>query len=212
MEIVCYRCGASSKDKKFIDYLCIDCFINEKKAKIPDEISIKECKVCGKIKVKSWTKDKKKIKEELMEKFSKYNPIDLVIDDEIRFTFFDKVRFEKSIRIKWEQSLCDVCSKIKRKYYEAIIQIRKKEEIEKERKEDVEKRLEEAKNRVIEILKHKTFVTKVEKLKFGYDIYVGSAKDIFPLISTLGPVKITRKLYGEVAGRKVYRTTFLLRV
>jgi NMD protein affecting ribosome stability and mRNA decay len=76
----------------------------------------------------------------------------------------------------------------------------------------VEKRLEEAKNRVIEILKHKTFVTKVEKLKFGYDIYVGSAKDIFPLISTLGPVKITRKLYGEVAGRKVYRTTFLLRV
>ena len=68
MEIVCYKCGVSSKDKKFIDYLCIDCFISRRKAKIPDEIVIRICKACGKIKIKSWTKNMRKIKEELMER------------------------------------------------------------------------------------------------------------------------------------------------
>jgi nonsense-mediated mRNA decay protein 3 len=215
LNLICYKCGASSKDKKFVDYLCIDCFINERKKRIPDELSIKICKICGKMKVSTWTRDIEKIKEELTKKFSKYNPISINIkEDEVIITFFDNVEFDKNIKIRREYTLCEVCSKVRNKYYEAIIQIRKKEEKVKETKMKIEEeKLEEIKDEVIKLLKNKTFITKIEKLKFGYNIYVGSAKDILPLISKLKiPLKITRKLYGESAGKKIYRTTFLLRV
>ena len=218
MDIVCYKCGSSSKDKKFINYICIDCFISDKKRKIPDEILIKVCKICGKLKLKTWTDDDEKFKGELMEKFSKYNPTDVDIkENSVTITFFDKVYFDKDIKIIRDYIICDVCSKIKNKYYEAIIQIRKKEkkekEIKKKEEDEMERKLEEIKDEIIKFLERKTFIVKVEKLKFGYDIYVGSTKAVLPLISLLKyPVKITKKLYGEVAGKKIYRTTFLLRV
>jgi NMD protein affecting ribosome stability and mRNA decay len=211
MDLICYRCGASSKYKKFIDSLCVDCFINERKKKIPDEIIVKVCKDCGKLRIKTWT-DKKKINKELMDKLSKYNPIKIVEkDDGIEVTFSDKVNFEKVIKLKKEFTLCDVCSKIRSKYYEAIIQIRMEEGKTKKEREEIEKRLEEIKNSIVENLQKRTFITKIERVKFGYDIYAGSAKDVASILSGC-PVKVTKKLYGEVAGKKVYRTTFLLRV
>lgn len=92
-------------------------------------------------------------------------------------------------------------------YYEAIIQIRPaKEEI----LNFIKKRIEERKG---------VFVSKIEELKTGVDLYISDQRFARALASKLrktfkGEVKLTRKLHtvSKRTGKKLYRVTVLFRL
>jgi NMD protein affecting ribosome stability and mRNA decay len=62
-------------------------------------------------------------------------------------------------------------------------------------------------------LQERTFIPKMEELKEGVDIYCGSRNEA---IATLNVFKLgflrTEKLAGEKNGKRLYRTTLLVRL
>ena len=106
--------------------------------------------------------------------------------------------------IKLDFSTCNICKKRSSQYYEAILQIRpKSKEILKEAEEFINN-------------KKNIFITKQTESKHGYDIYTTSSTATIQLGAFLkrrheGEVKITKTLYGEKDGKRLYRTTVLFR-
>ena len=92
-------------------------------------------------------------------------------------------------------------------YFEAIIQIRPKNE---EILNYIIKKTEERKN---------VFISKIEQLKEGLDIYISSQRFAIALGRKLkasrknGTLKITRSLYSKnrQTGKNIYRITVLFR-
>jgi NMD protein affecting ribosome stability and mRNA decay len=92
-------------------------------------------------------------------------------------------------------------------YYEAIIQIRPSN---KEVLEFIDKKISERKG---------MFISKVEKLKTGVDLYVSDQRFARALSKFLkkkfgGEVKLTRKLHtvSKRTGKPLYRVTVLFRL
>ena len=96
---------------------------------------------------------------------------------------------------------------LKQSYYEAIIQIRPAT---KEILDFIKKKIEERKG---------VFVSKMEELKTGVDLYVSDQRFARALSKQLkrtfrGEVKLTRKLHtvSKSSGKKLYRVTVLFRL
>lgn len=105
---------------------------------------------------------------------------------------------------------CDQCSRIAGGYYEAIVQIR----AERRHPTPYECMRCELISREVA---SQSFVTKVEKLKEGIDIYVGNQdvgrKICERIVRDLGGrYSSSPKLVGEKDGRKVYRVTYSVRL
>ena len=91
-------------------------------------------------------------------------------------------------------------------YYEAIIQLRPFDE---EVLNFINKQISERKD---------VFISKIEKLKTGVDLYLSSQRFAIALGKKLkksfgGEIKITRKLHtvSKKTGKRVYRVTVLFR-
>ncbi|MEM2174957.1 MAG: NMD3-related protein, partial [Candidatus Micrarchaeia archaeon] len=177
--------------------------IKEKRKKIPNEIIIYVCKNCGSIKIRNWVKkeEREKLEEELKEKFSKFGCYKVKIENSIlKVYIFDKIKFEKDVLINKKFTYCKDCSKIINKAYEGIIQIREKE---------LSKKVEKVKKLFLENLRS---IIEIEKVKNGYDIYFASTKEIFDVLKKFSlSAKVTKKLYGMKNGKRIYRTTFLIK-
>ena len=149
----CVRCG--KENVELIGSLCVDCYIETKElAELPKEIKGKVCKICGSVWTEGkWIKQKdsslspveylvykelgRKMKlDQNVEEFS-YNLVkqysdqyghlfaDIEIKGKIRGKEF---RIIKSVNLKIDRVLCPDCIKRKSHYYEAIIQLRSKDE------------------------------------------------------------------------------------
>ena len=205
---VCPKCGATDKEKEFIGSFCVDCYPHGIRLR-RNKITIVRCPHCGRVKVDDkWVKELDRAIKRLVKKITigDYEEVDVNVDSgKITYTLDigDRtIKITKQIKIEVKNQSCDVCSRRFSGYYEAIIQIRG---------EDKEIKL--AKDRIITELEKQTFISKIEEVRGGVDIYIGKKSIVDKLLNRLGyKYKKTYKLYGRKEGREVYRTTYLIRV
>lgn len=168
--------------------------------KLPLKVTIYRCRNCGAERFTSWATP---VEDALSHEFKSksFGTPEVWIEDEHIVVKYDKISMEFRIPLRIKESLCNVCAQKSAGYYEAIIQLRGRYAHDKAFAE-----------RLISQLERLTFIPKTEELKEGLDIYVGSKSAAATILSALNFKLITsNKLYGVKKGRRVYRTTFLVR-
>lgn len=120
---------------------------------------------------------------------------------------------QTTVRVK--RTSCPRCSKIKGSYFESIIQVRARDRaMDREEKLEV---LEEVERRVSASGDRDQFISKVEELHGGFDVYLSSTSLGGRLIRELTALygaerKESSSLVGVKQGKEVYRVTHLLRL
>ncbi len=139
------------------------------------------------------------------------------IDLEIILLIKDaEVKVELSFMLRTKFRVCDICSRKRGGYFEAIIQIRGDgRPVSPEEQEGILGYLlrsmeENSSDRM-------AFVSKEEVVKGGTDYYMGSAKFSKAVVRDMqsrfgGKVTETSSIFGQMDGKDVYRYTFLLRL
>lgn len=203
-DLICPKCGRSNKKIEFIEAFCQDCYpIN---LEVPRQVEFEQCSRCERIKFRGeWMPiNKRKISEYILSKckgdigsssydFDNQNAI---------FILKSSAKITRLIPVELKRTICNQCSRISGGYYEGIIQLR-----------GDEKKIEKTATMLIDKLEKVTFLTKAEEKDEGLDIYVGRSKPIVKLVSDLGiKTMITKKLVGRDQGKRLYRTTFLIRL
>lgn len=112
---------------------------------------------------------------------------------------------EYTLPVRIEKSLCNNCKKNSSSYYEAIIQVRPKDDV---LLDFIETNIRED---------SRISVTKFEESKHGYDLYITSKnylRNILPKVKSKFKIesKISKTLFGKKDGKDVYRITLLLRL
>jgi len=205
--LICPKCGKNNKEKSFVGPFCSDCY--EFKIRIPKHTKVRECKKCGRIKMnKGWTVyNKKKIEEYVKEKFKGgFEKIDYYLDSFTAVMYFrvegKLYMVDKKFEPKLEVTVCPECSKKSGGYFEAIIQVR-----------GDQTKIDKFAMKLEKFLRNTTFITKTKELKEGIDLYVGSSKAVVNMFRELRmKAKISRKLFTQKKGKRMYRTTFAIRV
>lgn len=206
-ELVCPKCGRTSDRIQFIEAFCIGCYpVN---IKIPKKTEIEQCKSCRKVRIKGeWGPyTKRKIAEYVTGRCrgdfasAEYHPE----KGTITFTIVkhgSEAKVELSVNVEIKTVMCRHCSRISGGYFQGIIQLRGDPE-----------RIEKYAKTLMKGLEKKTFITKTEEKDGGLDLYVGNSKAVVELLSELRiKALITRKLVGRERGKRLYRTTFLIRL
>jgi NMD protein affecting ribosome stability and mRNA decay len=230
-ELICPKCGRSSRDVPFHGFLCIDDFLAEKKIEVPSKILFQVCRYGDKMNARNnpkawvteWSDIKKQIEGLVKAKGGQIRCTDVNLERnvavvDIVFEGDEKNKIVKEIPLDVRHTLCDVHTKSTRGYYEAIIQIRPPERWKaetKEEEEEIEKLIERKTNKIISTLEYvqpDVYVKKVN-LKKGVDLYVSSNRAAFQALSELG-IKIVKssKLWTMKEGKELYRITFIVRV
>ncbi len=205
--LICPKCGKTSDQIQFIGPFCIHC--SPIRIECPREFSIEVCGKCGKMRLaRDWVPITEALLSKLFAKKCRGHFTKVEFDPAGTATFFiDKegniFQLQRHFEFIQNKTICSECSKKGSGYFEAIIQLRGRPE----RIAKYEKLLSEA-------LKEKgTFINKTEELKEGRDLYIGSTKAVLSLFHELGlHTVISRKLHGVKQGKRIYRTTFLLRL
>lgn len=205
--LVCPRCGKNNDKNDFIEAFCPNCYTFN--LKIPEsQIRIEKCKRCEKTRIRGeWQRISKKKIEEYIESKCKGEFKDVEYDmDSGKLVFTieksgKKIKKEIEFHVDFSTTICPDCSRMSGGYFEAIIQLRGNK-----------KTIEKQKKLLVNAISRKTFVAKEEEKHGGDDIYVGDSKIVLNLLQELGlkPI-ITRKLVGVSEGKRLYRTTFMLR-
>ena len=185
--------------------MCIDCFLEENPVKLRD-IKISLC-ACGNYLYRGhWSKKITDSIERIVEK-------NLILPSEIRLKgtrILPKFRcnridleiwisglyggreFRKKIdaNIEIERRECPECSKLSSGYYEAIVQFRTKKS-------------------VADLNLNPRFISKIKKVRGGFDLYVvssGYARQLRRRFDDLGfRIRESSKLVGKKNGKNVYR-------
>lgn len=202
--LICPKCGKKSEDIEFIEAFCVECYPTN--IKVPRKIEIEQCKSCEKMRIRGeWMPyNEKKIAEYIVSKCkgdfdsAEYIPEEGII----RFTIKGKKQIEKEIKVEMKTVLCRNCSRISGGYYQGLIQLRGNQ-----------KKIEKYADLFVKKLSKKTFIAKEEEKHGGLDIYVGSSKAVVELLTELRlTALITKKLVGREEGKRLYRTTFRIRL
>jgi len=210
---VCPRCGATSDKKKFIGSFCEDCFAERVQISVPHRIESVICKTCSRIRTDRWERMSARALEKLVRKEIKGKY------DNVRFVFPDSgegtasavfivsagdsfIEIPRQFELVQKKALCEDCSREVSGYFEAIIQLR-----------GDAKKVEKMFRSLERSLRRKTFLPRIEEQKNGMDIYVGSNKEVLSLVEELGiRAEITHTLHGVKDGKRVYRTTYCIRL
>ncbi|RQD89290.1 NMD protein affecting ribosome stability and mRNA decay [Methanosalsum natronophilum] len=235
--IVCPKCG------KFVESLmgslCKDCYIQKYDlAHLPHVIEVDICSKCGAMFDRGQWNDRKDIEEIIMEKIEKH----LLIHDEaknieIEYGILKLSTNKYNVKVKLDATIlgenlkqtivtevrisfrsCDVCSRISGGYYEGIIQLRATNRLptrkEKERSLSVTSEVLGAQYNKGDRF---SFITDVQELKAGLDIYIGSSKAGRNVCKSIeedlgGHFLESPSLYGQKDGKELYRITFSMRL
>ncbi|MEM3245136.1 MAG: NMD3-related protein [Candidatus Micrarchaeaceae archaeon] len=208
LKIYCPQCGRSSDEVEFIGDFCIDCIIGMAKKYIKKEIVVNICRNCNMLIAGNSREElngmniAKKLnnpKVGLEVKDAAYGNMLLVT---FKYTTNShSVDFSQEIKVKVKTGLCNICRRVKAGYYEAIVQLRGGNA----------KAMLDAIEGYIEA--NGTFISKIEGVGDGYDIYIGDKKIASAFFSAykLKPER-SYTLYGMKNGKKLYRNTYLLRL
>ncbi|MFA5050078.1 MAG: NMD3-related protein [Candidatus Micrarchaeia archaeon] len=203
---VCPKCGIKSSESNFIGPFCEKCY--ELKVVKPKFLKIRTCKRCLKYwDGKEWSVyNQRKIEENIASKFKgNFERVDYYLESGTAVIYF-KVEGKiymahRTFFPETEEVICSECSKKSGGYFEAILQLR-----------GDKIRVGSASKKLSKELSRKTFVGKVEEKKEGIDLYVGSTKKVFEVLKYFNySYKISRKLFTQKQGKRLYRTTFVIR-
>lgn len=218
----CPKCGKETE--KLYDNLCSDCFIGKMKLsdKIPEKMVLGTCKMCGKIFLGDGKfRDAEGAIENLLEKILKQkeiisatyrmagNSVWLTIEMEVQGL---KKEIEKNIPIVNKTITCSFCSLKKASYYNVTIQVRVPKKMEDKIVDEIEREMDR-----INEHDNYAFISGIQKLKEGVDLFVGSkgaADHVLRYLQRKYKVrtKTSRKLYGLIEGKKSYRDTILVSI
>lgn len=206
MKLICPSCGATSEEVRFSGPFCMKC--KPVSIKCPKRLVYMRCGKCGKFRFKgNWVEfSLEKLEKEVISKCSgeflsgTYN----LDTQEATFYVGDKKEMYPAkmlVPVELEKVMCPECSRKSGGYFEAIIQLRgQNAKI---------KYYQKLMGRKLSLV---TFITKEETKKEGIDMYIGSSRAVVEVLSELGlRAKISRKLSGQKDGKRLYRTTFMIR-
>jgi nonsense-mediated mRNA decay protein 3 len=205
---ICPKCGSSSEKKEFFEAFCVDCYPFS--ITLPKDAKLDLCKRCGQMKLRGeWQSyNRKKVEEWIAGKCRGGYESCVYSLQSREFSFqFGAGDKEKTVTREWElktlDTTCQNCSRISGGYFEAILQLRGDSE-----------KVERKAQKLGTELGRKTFISKWEEMHGGLDLYVGSTRAVFEILHKMGlkPSKISRKLQGRREGKKLYRTTFAVRI
>lgn len=207
-DLICPLCGASSKEKEFVKFFCKDCWAKQLKIIVPHKIIVYQCRKCGRMKLRQWKDSLAELKPDIASQIkAKSTKVIVTSLSETGATvdvYFEHAKLERDIPIEIKRSLCDVCTKLARGYYEAIVQLRRGEDRGIEHVKRAAKKLDD-------ILRRRTFIVAVKEFPYGIDMYIGSTQAVFESTRELGlKGKVTRTLHTRKKGKDLYRVTFLI--
>lgn len=225
----CPKCGKETD--LFIGKICKECFLKNNKLFSVKKINITQCKHCerllsagkwvdfsedeianevaSKVKILPGLNDPKIFVE--LQPLPNKNYEALIKIDGLLNNFL--IEEEMACKFQLKETTCDACMKLNSDYREAIIQIRSK-------KEENENSMLELAINLLNTEKSKddlSGTSRIEKVKNGYDLWVGSKKSAAKVVRSLSKFYGTRtiaskKLIGEdEQGKRKYRHTFCVR-
>ncbi len=210
----CPTCSRSTDDARFIGEFCEFCVIEKISAGIQDKAQIDRCRSCERIRTPEGFDD---FSLEAMAESLKH---ELHLGQcEVKVTAFDthtmqaavritseyedeRVTFEKQVHVKFRRMMCQRCYRQSSGYYEALVQLRGNERTVENVAASITKFIEA----------RGSFLSKTEKVRGGYDVYIGdkeAANQYFMLHNTLRPTR-SYKLFGVKKGKKLFRNIYAL--
>lgn len=197
----CPQCGKPDSKVAFLGELCESC-AKTRIGELPTA-RITICAKCGSLLDKARKKKGSKPEEEvvrllkLKQANASYDPVSSSVTYDSSFG-----RVTQPVLVLTEKSQCLECGRAGTQYFEAIVQLR-----------GPEKRVAMMADWVIKRIESRSFVPKVLELKEGIDIYCGSRNEAIAALNqfNLGFLR-TEKLAGERSGKRLYRTTLLVRL
>ena len=197
----CPMCGKADSNAPFLGELCEDCA--KTKVKPLPTVHITICAKCGSLIDKARKKKDVKVEDEIIrllklkQNGAAYDPAASTVTYDSSFG-----RITQPVLVLTEKSQCLVCGRAGTQYFEAIVQLR-----------GPEKRVEMMADWVIKRIQSRSFVPKIEELKEGIDIYCGSRNEAIAALNQFNLSYFrTEKLAGERNGKRLYRTTLLVRL
>jgi len=203
--LICPKCGRSSDDIRFVEAFCVDCY--PVKLRCPAKMEVEQCTRCGRMRIRGeWIDPGKRALSDYIIGKCKGDFDGGVYDPgEQTATFVmskSGVKIERSIALEIKKTICWQCSRISGGYFEAIIQLR-----------GDPLKVKGHALLFVKKLSKRTFIAKEEEKEGGLDIFVGNSKAVVELMSEMGiKTLITKKLVGVSEGKRLYRTTFLVRL
>jgi len=198
----CPTCGKSDAGALFHGEMCMECT----KARIGElpNVQIAVCAKCGAVLDRGRKKKETTVQEEATRllKLKGANP---AYSEGMASVEYDtpsgRIRRDLLLLVRKEQ--CVACARSNSQYFEAIIQVRGGDRLKVERMADI----------LLKRIESRSFVPKIDELKEGIDIYCGSRNEAIAALNSqkLGFMR-TEKLAGEKNGKRLYRTTLLVRL
>lgn len=208
----CPICNNSSADVKFYGEFCEKCSSDKLKEKLPLEVEVFRCRICGKIRTKEGEleEDKKSLLLVIQQRLVKFK-VHLIsygegkaLIDVVDQKGAQPLATEKEVEIKYRKMTCESCYKKQGGYYEAVLQLRGDYERIARFMEKFE-RYNESRNQ---------FIAKTEKVDNGYDVYVSSKAVASAYISERNLTATTSYTLSGLnkSGKKVYKNTYAIRL
>ena len=215
MEKTCPRCGKTEKQKPFIGFFCEDCYSQNSNVKMEHKVRFVSCNRCGRLQMgNGWVEFSRKTLDEKLKQFAsgQFDAIRFVLPEKLEgeslAVFIIKsgssiAEVSREFILARDWGICTVCSRQSSGYFESIIQVRCPTPEENER----------LTKKLVTALERKTFLAKIEELKEGIDLYVGSNKTTMEVIEKLGLkfLKTYTLHTADKEGKGIYRTTYCLR-
>jgi nonsense-mediated mRNA decay protein 3 len=206
----CPICNRSSDEYEFFGAFCEICSKEKLSKKIPNEVEITRCNRCKRIKLAgSFVEENKlSIAEEIKKsikniavKVNDYNPAGVASITVTEVIDGKELKLDKTLSIKYVDTLCQQCARKAGGYYEAVLQLRG----------DASKipRLERSIASFFE--SNDEFISKEIEVANGIDIYVSSKKLVSAMLSSMRlKAKTSYTLYSVKNGKKIYRNTYAI--
>lgn len=231
----CVRCG---REGPTYESLCADCFLRLNRfTSAPEHVDLPECAHCGEYLIEGkWltfpavedAAEQAAVRSIVIGKGARLERAEVAvrredgknfavhIDAELLYADL-KAREEQDTTVRVKGAVCQRCSKMKGSYYESILQVRSRgRKLDEDEKEailgEVESRVEAAARR-----SRDAFISKVEEVHGGLDVYLSSnmlGKSLSrELADEYGAeVKESSSLLGQKDGKEVFRVTYLVRL
>jgi nonsense-mediated mRNA decay protein 3 len=203
--LVCPKCGRTENEVEFIDAFCKDDY--PVRLKLPERIELEQCTRCARILLQGeWTQaGTKKLSKYVVSRFKgDFDSAGYDVERQVAVFVMSGsgAKIERPLPLDLKKTICQQCSRMSGGYYQAIIQVRG----------DPLKVLGKA-GMLMKKLEGRTFISKTEEKDGGVDIYAGNSKAVVEIVTALGlKTLITKKLVGRDQGKRLYRTTFLIRL
>ena len=220
----CPKCGREAD--RLYDGMCVGCFFEKHSIEVPERVVVKRCKYCGKYflgrtaysrledvinnELKKILGAEKSVTMKMGIKSINYRVANGKAHVSLKFDFEGIQKSEEhQIKIDERAMTCEQCALAGAHYYNAILQIRVPDKIMDAVLNEVRKRVESMKSDRL------AFITDVNSVKGGVDVYIGSkgaANRIARAIKDKFGAHLTntRKIGGAKDGKNVYRDTILI--